>query len=87
MKNSLLESRFSKTAYSKQLIYAKQLIRISFKKNNLFKTAYLWKNNLIGSLFQKLLNQNNLFMQNSLLGSLFIKNSLFKIAYLRKTTY
>ena len=29
-----------KTAYSKQLIYTKQLIRISFLKNNLFETTY-----------------------------------------------
>jgi len=48
----------------------------SLLKNNLFKTAYLWKNNLFGSLFQKLLNRNNLFMQNNLLGSL-LKNNLF----------
>jgi len=36
MKNNLLGSLFSKTAYSKQLIYGKQLIKISFYK----KTTY-----------------------------------------------
>jgi len=32
MQNSLLGSLFKKIAYSKQLIYGKQLIRISFAK-------------------------------------------------------
>jgi len=38
MKNSLLGSLFQKKAYSKQLIYGKQLIRISFYKKS---PAYL----------------------------------------------
>ena len=57
MKNSLLESRFSKTAYSKQLIYAKQLIRISFYKKQFILNNLFTKNNLLGSLFKK----NSLF--------------------------
>ena len=61
MQNSLLLSLLKKTAYSKQLIYTKQLIRISFLK----KTTY---NDLI---FKIQLIQNNLFIQNSLLRSHF----------------
>jgi len=38
MQNNLLRSLFIKTTYLKQLIYEKQLIRISFSK-----TTYLWK--------------------------------------------
>jgi len=38
MQNNLLRSLFKKTTYLKQLIYEKQLIRISFSK-----TTYLWK--------------------------------------------
>jgi len=52
MENSLLGSLFSKTAYSKQLIYAKQLIRISFKKQ-LIQNSLFMENSFLGSLFSK----------------------------------
>jgi len=53
MENNLLGSLFSKTAYSKQLIYAKQLARISFYKKKLIQINLFMENNLLGSLFQK----------------------------------
>jgi len=62
---------FKKTAYSNQLIYTKQLIRISFLKNNLFETTYLCKTAYYDLIFKKQLIRNNLFMQNSLLRSHF----------------
>jgi len=96
----LIRISFFKTTYSKQLIYAKQLIRISFfkttylckiayydlffKKNSLFKTAYLYKNNLSRSLFKKQLNKrfciNKLFYINKLFWiSCFLNRELNKL--------
>jgi len=57
---------FSKTAYSKQLIYEKHFIRISFLKNSLFETTYLCKTTYY-----------DLFFKNSL----FETSYLYKTAY------
>jgi len=86
MQNNLLRSLLKK-----QLIYAKQLIMISFKKNSLFEIAYLCKTAYYDLIlkttyskelsYAKQLIRNNLFMQNNSLGSLFLKplirNTLF----------
>jgi len=75
MKNKLLRSIFKK-----QLIYAKQLITISFQKNNL-----VMQNSLLRPLFQKQLicgKQLILFFKQLIQNSLFMQNNLFKTTYL-----
>jgi len=50
MQNNLLQYILKKTAYSKQFIYAKELIIISFKKTA-YSKQLIYTKNLLGSLF------------------------------------
>ena len=70
-----------KTTYSKQLIYTKQLIRISFFKTTcLCKTAYFENAIDKHSHFEKQLIQNSLFYAKHLIlrkNNLFLKTASF----------
>jgi len=75
MQNCLLviTISFLKTGYSKQLIFAKQLITISFLKNNFFKIAYLCKTAYYDLIFKK-----QLIYAKQLITISFLKNNFFK---------
>jgi len=68
---------FNKTAYSKQLIYTKNLLGSLFIKNNLFETTYLCK-----IAYYDLIFKNSLFQTAYLCKiayyHLIFKNSLLK---------
>jgi len=83
MENSLLGSLFSKTAYSKQLIYAKQFIRISSEKEQLIQNILFMENNSLGSLFQKQL----IYAKQLLRISFYKKTAYSKHLIYEKTTY
>jgi len=46
MQNNLLQSLFKKQLIQNNLFHAKQLITVSFLKNNLYKTTYFIQNSL-----------------------------------------
>jgi len=66
MQNRLLGSLFKKTAYSKQLVYGKQLIRISFSKIG-YSKQLIYAKQLIRISFSKTAYSKQLIYEKQLI--------------------